>query len=132
LLSISENHTPCANDAAFHPFSDVTHPGEPPSAKMRALQKQWPVDPPSAQQRRIQTLLECLSEQQRSWNVCQEAARAYVAAEEPPYTINFWGHGPQAHKNKPLWTLIGQALDSGGAAGYVAIEVLDQMRARKP
>lgn len=103
---------------------------KPRSAKIRALQKQWPVDPPSAHQQRIQALLECLSEHLRSWNVCQEAVRAYVAADEPPYTINFWGHGPEPHKNKPLWTLIGQALDSGGAAGSAAIAVLDQMRGR--
>ena len=97
---------------------------------MRVRQKRWPVDPPSAHQRRIQTLLECISENQRSWNVCQEAARAYVAADEPSYTIDFWGHGHEDHKNKPLWTLIGQALDIGGAAGCAAIEILDQMRAR--
>jgi hypothetical protein len=95
---------------------------------VRARQQRWPVDPPSAHERRIHSLLECLPEHQRGWNVCQEAARAYVAADEPPYMINFWGHGPEDHKNKPLWTLIGQALDSGGAAGSAAIAVLEQMR----
>jgi hypothetical protein len=99
---------------------------------MRALQKQWPIDPPSAHQQRIQALLECLSEHQRSWNVCQEAARAYVAAAEPPYTISFWGHRPEPYKNKPLWTLIGQAMDCGGAAGSAAIAVLEQMRGGTP
>ncbi len=110
------------------PIGATSCQDEPPSAKVRARQKRWPVDPPSAHQQRIQSLLECLSEPQRSWNVCQEAARAYVAAGEPPYTIDFWGHGPQLHQNKPLWTLIGQALVSGGAAGSAAIAVLDEMR----
>ena len=122
----------CANESVLCPFSDVTSPEEPTSAKLRARQKQWAVDPPSAHQQRIQALLECLSEPQRSWNVCQEAARAYVAANEPPYTINFWGPEPEPHKNKPLWTLIGQALDSGGAAESAAIAVLDQMRGGTP
>ena len=95
---------------------------------MRPQQKQWLVDPPAPHAARTQTLLECLPEAKRGWNLCREAARAYVAAHEPPYTIDFWGRGPQLSKNKPLWTLIGQALDVGGTPGSAALHILEEMR----
>ena len=44
------------------PNGATSDAGETRSAKMRARQKQWPIDPSSAHQQRIQTLLECLPE----------------------------------------------------------------------